>query len=911
MSEGKYEELYKSLFENNRDAVIFFNETTIVNANQSALDLFEVGREEFIGHELYEFTLDKEEIIERAKRRLQGVSESFTTKIDTPEGVKLLEVSATSVNIENITSYCIVRDITQRKRLEQRFRVIFEHSRDMISVASNFGVEFINPSGVEYLGYSNPDEIVGIDNTEFIHPDYRELVTKYGRERRAGGTPPNQYRAKMITKDGISKPVEFNVSYIEWDGKPASLSIARDISKQVNLEEELRQSQETLNDFIESSTDELIILNEDMRFIMVNEAVLKNTGLTREDYIGKHILEVFPDLEGSERYAGYLRVLETGESTQFHDITSRFDKRRFNYTAFKAGDYLGIIGRDVTTEKEFERQMLEYQRKLEIFYKYSTRLEEAESIKDIYRIIYEAIREAIAADYWEVKEVLDDQVVVVFPENDSSSMSLDEPSITSRTIKEKEIQLVKDTSKDPDFDFNSDTQEIRSCIMVPISYGEKVIGLINVESSQVDAFNDSDREMLEIFASGVSIAISNINYKNNLVALHDFSIELTKYDSLDDIAEETLRTVDNVLDFPFSSFGVIRDNALWFPYVHGGEPNTNFYLPLDGPGVTVRAVRTGETQVVNDVTFDPDYVDPDIELDLGKSELVVPLFEEGKPVGVITVETPDIEEFSDDSVNLLELLGDIVSARLTSIRVEEERIRAEEAEEMEAIKSRFMRTATHELRTPLTSMKGFLELAMSETDLESIQNYLEVAYRNTDRLEALTNDLLDQQRLEDERMNLDFEVIDFSNLVSQVVNEFSPVIREKNQVIEVNIPDNLAVKGDRIRLEQVLVNLLDNASKYSPEDSRIELVIEDTSNLVKVSVIDEGFGLREDEIGKLFKPFPDIERPTVTDQSIGLGLSICKGIIDLHGGEIWAESPGCGQGSTFIFTIPMGEVEDE
>ncbi|MBD3172490.1 PAS domain S-box protein, partial [Candidatus Bathyarchaeota archaeon] len=356
MVKEKHESLYESLFKNNRDAVIFFNETTIVDANKSALDLFEVDPDEFIGHEIYEFTLDKEKANKRAERRLQGVSESFTTEIRTPKGVKELEVSSTAVNIENITSYSIIRDITERKNLEQRFRVVFEHSRDLIFITSKDAVEFINPRGVEYLGYSSSTEIIGKHPTELIHPDYRELATRHATMRRSGGTPPNQYRAKMITKNGVAKPVEFNASFIEWGGKPGSLTIARDISKQVELEEELRHGRQILIDFTESATDAFSILDEDLRFIMVNETELEYSGLEREDYIGNHMLEVFPGLKDTGRYAGYQRVLETGDPVNYPEVTTRNGEHIINYTAFKAGDYLGILGRDITEQKRLEEE---------------------------------------------------------------------------------------------------------------------------------------------------------------------------------------------------------------------------------------------------------------------------------------------------------------------------------------------------------------------------------------------------------------------------------------------------------------------------------------------------------------------------------------------------------------------------
>lgn len=109
---------------------------------------------------------------------------------------------------------------------------------------------------------------------------------------------------------------------------------------------------------------------------------------------------------------------------------------------------------------------------------------------------------------------------------------------------------------------------------------------------------------------------------------------------------------------------------------------------------------------------------------------------------------------------------------------------------------------------------------------------------------------------------------------------------------------------DRSRISQVLINLLSNASRFSPEDSTVKLKVTEKEDSVMVSVEDEGIGLSEENMGELFKPFPQIDRPTVTEKSTGLGLSICKGIVELHGGEIWAESEGRGEGSTFYFTLP-------
>ena len=109
----------------------------------------------------------------------------------------------------------------------------------------------------------------------------------------------------------------------------------------------------------------------------------------------------------------------------------------------------------------------------------------------------------------------------------------------------------------------------------------------------------------------------------------------------------------------------------------------------------------------------------------------------------------------------------------------------------------------------------------------------------------------------------------------------------------------------RARVMQVLVNLLSNASKFSPNGCEILVEVEEVEGGVLFKVVDTGIGIDAGDIDKLFTPFPSIERSYVTEQSTGLGLSICKGIVELHGGRIWAECEGHGKGSTFAFTIPI------
>ncbi len=268
------------------------------------------------------------------------------------------------------------------------------------------------------------------------------------------------------------------------------------------------------------------------------------------------------------------------------------------------------------------------------------------------------------------------------------------------------------------------------------------------------------------------------------------------------------------------------------------------------------------------------------------------------------------------SSRLIEFLGqparlciwrDVTDRTVLRRQLEWEKFRVERSEELERLRSNFLSIVSHELRTPLVSIKGYTELIRSgrvgEVP-ERLDEMLKVVERNADRLSNLTDDLLDQQRLESGRLKINPEKLKLQNIIKEVVEEVQPFIIEKNQVLNIQVPDDLApVKADKIRMTQVLLNLLNNASKFSPLSGSISLQVREISEMVEVQVSDSGIGIAKEDLDKLFKPFPDIQK-TAYYKGTGLGLSICKGIIDLHGGRIWAESEGDGRGAKFTFTIP-------
>ena len=234
-----------------------------------------------------------------------------------------------------------------------------------------------------------------------------------------------------------------------------------------------------------------------------------------------------------------------------------------------------------------------------------------------------------------------------------------------------------------------------------------------------------------------------------------------------------------------------------------------------------------------------------------------------------------------------------------------------ERKKLQNMKDDFFAAVTHELRTPLVSIKGYVDHIMSkDSDLSPIiKSQIEIVRRNTQRLLDLTEDLLDVQCMEAGRLQLKFQALNVQDMLKQCVEEIQPMVDDKGQEIRLEIPGkSLRVIGDRVRLAEVLINLLQNANKFSPNRGSITIRVEEDIDTITVTITDNGIGIDKKDIGHVFEPFAAIPKPSYFKGS-GLGLSLTKRLVEAQGGRIWATSPGIGSGATFAFTLPKLKEE--
>ena len=240
--------------------------------------------------------------------------------------------------------------------------------------------------------------------------------------------------------------------------------------------------------------------------------------------------------------------------------------------------------------------------------------------------------------------------------------------------------------------------------------------------------------------------------------------------------------------------------------------------------------------------------------------------------------------------------------------------------ENEKLKDDFINIAAHELRTPIQPILGLSDLInrtlqnnTSEIDRSELKDDIKVIYRNAKKLQKLTNDILDVSRIDSHKLNLDISNFDFVDLIENTIQDVTINAEKKEENISIDcnfdnetklndvLEQSILVEGDKARISQVLLNLLNNATKFTKEGKIIITVLmkKDRKEVV-VSVSDKGNGIDSEVMNHLFEKFI-----SKSDSGTGLGLYISKNIVEAHGGKIWASNNLDGIGSTFSFSIPV------
>ena len=436
---------------------------------------------------------------------------------------------------------------------------------------------------------------------------------------------------------------------------------------------------------------------------------------------------------------------------------------------------------------------------------------------------------------------------------------------------------------------------LRSIVCVPLPVRDGVIGALYLDNRiRENVFSDADLPLLTAFASQAAIAIENARlYTMTDQALAARVEELTALQRIDQELNATL-DFDRVLDLTLS----------WALQATRAEKGTLCILNDDG---SVRAVtRLGDDELAEPETDVLQQAMTDQEPFLIEDgRMLVPIRYEDRTVGLLDLRRNDNVPFQADHVQFAGQLAGHAAMAIENARLYEQVQQANQA------KTEFVSLVAHELRTPMTSIRGYAEMLLKGMfgKLPAQQEqFIQTICRNVKRMQVQVSDLQDVSRIESGHLLLEIKPTTLADVLEEALQSTQGQVEARSQQLTVEVPGDLpSISADPARLTQVLINLLSNAYKYTPEGGNIHVRAWLENGYVSCAVSDTGIGMSPDDLEKLFTKFFRSEDPAVREMSgTGLGLCITKSLVELQGGEMEVESQ-VGEGTTFTFTIPVAE----
>ena len=472
-------------------------------------------------------------------------------------------------------------------------------------------------------------------------------------------------------------------------------------------------------------------------------------------------------------------------------------------------------------------------------------------------------------------------------------------------------------------------------ISVPMLRDKEPIGVISVSRVETGPFSQGEIDLLRTFADQAVIAIENVRL---LTELQTRSAALAR--SVDQLTAlgEVGRAVSSTLDLETVLTTIVSravqlsglDGGVVFEYdeiaeefVQRAQTETRGALAearrtnriRKGEGVLGQTAITLESVQVPDITVPGAYTGRLREnlIESGvRAILAVPMVYEGRLIGCIGVTRNHPGDFAPDTNELLRTFAIQSALAIQNARLFREiEDKSRQLEVASQHKSEFLANMSHELRTPLNAIIGFSEVLTDRMfgELnEKQEEYLKDIYASGTHLLSLINDILDLSKIEAGRMEL--EVTDFH--VSTALDNALTLVRERagrrSIVLHTSIDNRLGqIQGDERKIRQVVLNLLSNAIKFTPEGGQIEVKAAPKDGVVEVSVSDTGVGIAPEDQEKVFEEFRQVGTAEKKAEGTGLGLTLCRKFVEVHGGKISVKSQ-LGVGSTFTFTLPITPI---
>ncbi len=504
-------------------------------------------------------------------------------------------------------------------------------------------------------------------------------------------------------------------------------------------------------------------------------------------------------------------------------------------------------------------------------------------------------------------------------------LDIDRPGITTDAARTGQPVVVNDVLSDPRFITVPELSATRAELAVPIEVKGRVIGVLDVQSDRPYAFTRADVLLMTSLASAAGVALENARLfaeteaeaQRRALISEVLQVAATTMDP-HELLRRAAEAISRQLEMPVVVFE-------WEPEIESlrlvtARSASGAEIPFPRPDVRmnrqqappmVDALFRSEVTVLRDIPHLATGRMVGMARQWGLIDAALaPLVIRGQPLGLLALgRPPGHPPIDEGEVEFLGIVAANLSVAWENARLYQEAVEtAERLKEVDRLKSQFLANMSHELRTPLNSIIGFSRVILKGIDgpiTEQQRQDLEAIFNSGQHLLGLINDILDISKIEAGKMELAFEPTDLQEIIRGVMSTAIALVKDKPIELQQSVPADLpTITADSRRVRQVLLNLVSNAAKFTDQGFiRVEAKVE--GDHVVISVSDSGIGIPPEKLPRIFEAFTQVDAsPSRKYGGTGLGLTISKSFIELHGGRIWVESE-MGKGSRFTFTLPI------